>query len=72
MHRTQLLLEEWQYEALRARAERESKSISALLREIVSQHLGRSAGKLRLMEGVAEGPSDLAADHDRYLYGEEE
>ncbi len=32
MHRTELLLEDWQYEALRGRAEREGRSLSALVR----------------------------------------
>ena len=32
MHRTQLILDDWQHEALRTRAEREGKSISALVR----------------------------------------
>jgi hypothetical protein len=73
MHRTQILLDEWQYDALKARADREGRSISSLLRDMVSLHLGRREGeKLELMEGVAEGPPDLAAEHDRYLYGEGE
>ena len=72
MHRTQLLLEEWQYEALRGRAERDAKSISALVREILSAHLAQPGHhKLDLIEGVAEGPSDLGKNHDRYLYGED-
>jgi len=72
MHRTQVLLDDWQYAALKARAEQEGKSLSALLREILTLQLGPRKGKLALMEGVAEGPPDLAADHDRYLYGERE
>ena len=72
MHRTQLLLEEWQYEALRGRAERDSKSISALVREIFSAHLEQPGHqKLDLMEGIAEGPPDLGKNHERYLYGKD-
>jgi plasmid stability protein len=72
MHRTQLLLDEWQYEALRARAKRQGKSMSALVREIVAEYLDESRGRsrLRMMEGVAEGPGQ-AADHDRVIYDEE-
>jgi hypothetical protein len=74
MHRTQLMLEEWQYEALRQRAETSGKSISALVREILATHLAARPGakRLELMEGVAEGPTDLARDHDRELYGKRE
>jgi len=73
MHRTQLLLEPWQYEALRTRAKRQGLSLSALVREIVAAYLdeGRGRSRLHLMEGVAEGPG-RAKDHDRVLYDEEE
>jgi len=74
MHRTQLSLEDWQHEALKARAEREGKSVSELVREILSAYLRpkgqRSARSLQSIEGVAEGPADLARAHDRYLGGE--
>jgi len=73
MHRTQLLLETWQYEALRVRAEREGRSLSAVLRDILTEHLGpgggRAAKRLAAIEGVAEGPPDLGRRHDEYLYG---
>jgi plasmid stability protein len=72
MHRTQLILDDWQHEALRVRAEREGKSISALVREILGLHLQpRTKRGLKRIEGVAEGPPDLARDHDRYLSGDE-
>lgn len=73
MHRTQLLLEPWQYEKLRSLAERGGTSISAVVREILSEHLGarasRAAERLSDVEGIAEGPEDLGREHDRYLYG---
>jgi plasmid stability protein len=73
MHRTQLLLEPWQYEALRLRAEREGRSLSAILRDILTEHLdpagGRVSARLAAIEGVAEGPPDLGRNHDRHLYG---
>jgi plasmid stability protein len=72
MHRTQLILDEWQHEALRARAEREGKTLSAVVREILALHLQPRAKRgLKRIEGVAEGPPDLAREHDRYLSGEE-
>lgn len=71
MHRTQISLEEWQYEALRAQAEREGRSLAALIREIVAKHLGPGRrSRLEEIEGVAEGPPDLGQHHDRYLYGD--
>jgi plasmid stability protein len=72
MHRTQLILDDWQHEALRARAEREGKTVSALVREILAHYLKPRARRgLERIEGVAEGPADLGRDHDRYLSGDE-
>lgn len=74
MHRTQLLLEEWQYEALRARAEREGRSLSALIREILRTSLAPSAptspSRLGEIEGIGEDADSYGEDHDRHLYGE--
>jgi len=71
MHRTQLLIEQWQHQALQARARREGKSLSALLREILTEFL-QDEGRSRLLEieGIAEGPG-LAIDHDKVIYDEE-
>ena len=72
MHRTQLLLEEWQYEALRGRAEREGRSLSALVREIlrVSLSLPDSTPRERLgtIEGIGEDAGSYGEEHDRHLY----
>jgi len=71
MHRTQILLEEWQYEALRAQAERDGRSLAALIREVLTRHLKPGARtRLEEIEGVAEGPPDLGRHHDHYLYGD--
>ena len=73
MHRTQLLLEEWQYEALRARAEREGRSLSALIREILHISLAPSSPASRRgleeIKGIGEDAGVYGKDHDRYLYG---
>jgi hypothetical protein len=73
MHRTQILIEEWQYEALRTRAERESRSLSDLIREILRTSLASPAphAKRRLgeIEGIGEDAGTYGEDHDRYLYG---
>jgi len=69
------MLEDWQYDQLRAIAEREGRSLAALVREIVGRHLKerskRAAKELSSLSGIGEGPADLGRDHDRYLYGEE-
>jgi hypothetical protein len=75
MHRTQILLDEWQYEKLKAAAEREGRSISSLVRDAVSAFLnggrGRDGPATRLAEiaGIGSDPGTSGRDHDRVLYG---
>jgi hypothetical protein len=73
MHRTQLLLEEWQYEELKAMAEQTGRSMSDVLRGLITAQLGprrsRSKGVADLAGMVKDGPSDLGTNHDHYLYG---
>lgn len=72
MHRTQIILEDWQYQALRARAEQEGRSISALVREILRGALAtppRQEGRLEEIEGIGEDSATYGRDHDRFLYG---
>ena len=74
MRRTQIMLDPWQVEALRSRADREGKSVSALVRQAVSLFLGRRGRKagasLERIEGVADRPGRYGRDHDKALYGE--
>jgi len=76
MHRTQILIEEWQYEALRARAARESRSLSDLIREILRTSLAspvpRGERRFGEIEGVGEDTGTYGEDHDRYLYGDKD
>lgn len=72
MHRTQILLDDWQYAALKARAQREGRSMSEMLRELLTAQLGspnRSAGSLAAIEGIGEDRAAYGRDHDRFLYG---
>jgi hypothetical protein len=72
MHRTQLLLEQWQYEALRVRAERRSISLSELVREILTEHLQPAKKKpsgLYKIEGIGSDGASSAREHDAFLYG---
>ncbi len=73
MRRSQLILEEWQYESLRALSEREGKSVSGKLREMLSEYLsekGKGArSKLREIEGIGADAKASGRDHDQHLYG---
>ena len=71
-HRTQLLLEPWQYGALKALAEREGVSISDTVRRILSRRLRpRSTRRrgLQAMAGIGRDRKASGRDHDRWLYG---
>jgi plasmid stability protein len=73
MHRTQLNLDDWQYDALAARSEREGRSLSDLVREAVAEYLvGEEAEprhRLAALRGLGEDPKGSGRDHDRLLYG---
>jgi plasmid stability protein len=73
MHRTQILLEKWQYEALRTRAEREGRSLSGLIRELLRKALADAPAitrtNLDALEGVGEDAEAYGEEHDRFLYG---
>ena len=76
MHRTQVLLEEQQYMILRNRAQREGKSLGALIRDLITlglQASQRTAGKegqsISSLKGLIDDPGFHAKDHDNVLYG---
>lgn len=73
MRRIQVVVEEWQYEVLRAIADRQGKSVSAILREIISSQISETSGKDPLLEvaGIAQAPpeKDLCSETiDERLY----
>lgn len=73
MHRTQVILEDWQYQALRARSEQEGRSISELVREALATTLAQPPerhSRLQEIEGIGEDPATYGEDHDRALYGD--
>lgn len=73
MHRTQVILEDWQYQALRARSEQEGRSISDLVREALAKTLAQPPeqnSRLQEIEGIGEDHATFGEDHDRALYGE--
>jgi hypothetical protein len=74
MHRSQIMLREHQYAYLVTEAQREGKSISEIVREIIDEHIEQA----RDLEndpffdiiGMVEGDDPHAAiDHDYYVYG---
>ena len=72
MQRTQILLDDWQYQALKARAQREGRSMSELLRQILDAHLGKRGARTPRLEdicGVGEDRTARGRDHDHFLYG---
>ena len=68
MHRTQILLDRWQYERLKAVAEREGTSISSLVRGAVTRFLesvgSEDATRLSDITGIARDPDSTGRDHD--------
>ena len=72
MHKTHVLLEDWQYEALQALAAQEQRSISALVREMLTSHLAMhpktARQHLAAMEGIGADAHATGQDHDTFLY----
>jgi hypothetical protein len=72
MHRTQILLDEWQYEVLKTRAEQEGTSLSHMVREAVEAYLTKDQRKAQKMldqiEGIGKDSKAKGRDHDKHLY----
>ena len=72
MHKTHVLLEDWQYEALQSLAAQEQRSISALVREVLTRYLSRDHGKARqrlaTIEGIGADTQATGREHDDLLY----
>ncbi len=77
MHRTQIYLEDGQYEMLRSRARREGKSMASVIRDILADYLSpkSAAGSkdpFRQVIGIGRGDgSPVAENFEDYLYGAE-
>lgn len=73
MHRIQVILEDWQYQALRARSEQGGRSISDLVRESLATSLAQPPeriSRLQEIEGIGGDPSTYGEDHDHALYAD--
>lgn len=75
MHRSQILLEEWQYQYLSDEASRQDKSISQLVRELLTDWI--EARRVQTWEDdpffdligmVSSGDGRVAEEHDNYIY----
>jgi hypothetical protein len=76
MKRVQLILEEWQHQWLAEEAERQSTSMSALLRQLLTEAIERRQTQgweddpLWGIVGLAEGPADgiTSENLDKFIY----
>jgi predicted transcriptional regulator len=72
MHRTQILLDDRQYQRMKNLAEREGRSLSSLVRDAVTMFLERKtrrpATKLAEIAGIGDDPDCRGRDHDDFLY----
>ena len=74
MQRTQIMLDDWQYEALKAQAERQGRSMSELLREMLDASLRREPSRGPGLEDIRGIGADRKASgrfHDEFLYGKD-
>ena len=72
LKRTHVLLEAWQQDALKARAQQEGRSVSDLVREIVTSAMRGPERDKSWLEGIESVGRDAEArgrDHDLFLYG---
>ena len=75
MHRTQIMLETDQYQALRERARRAGKSMGLVIREILDEGLKsssprkRARTRLKSLKGFFDDASVQGRHHDDVLYG---
>lgn len=75
MHRTQISLEDAQYQALVRESRRRGMSISALIRDLVDARLPAQATRASALDqitGIAAGTGEpVGQEHNRYLYGKQ-
>ena len=76
-HRTQISLEDWQYQAILELSKKTRQSISAIIRELLSDRLlsntvDKEKDPLTKIIGIGNGNGKpVARKHDKYLYGKE-
>lgn len=74
LQRTQVLLEKWQHERLRLRAEEEGVSMSELLRNLLEKDLeperSDKVDRLRRIRGAGRDEDIPGKEHDEAIYAE--
>ncbi len=71
MYRTQVMLEEKQYEFLKRLSQGKKKSMSQILREILDGYSRKTKDfSLISISGIGEDSLASGRDHDKWLYGE--
>jgi predicted DNA-binding ribbon-helix-helix protein len=71
LHRTQVLLEDWQFIRLQKKARQQGTSVAALLRSLVEKSLGGPPSKKGLDNVMGIGSWEGSGeDHDEELYGD--
>jgi predicted CopG family antitoxin len=74
-HRTQISLDDWQYQMILEISKKTKKSISAIIRELLSEKLlihvaTKEKDPVSKLIGIGKGDgSPVAREHDKYLYG---
>jgi hypothetical protein len=74
-HRTQISLEDWQYQILLELSRKTKKSLSGIVREMITDKFSKTASKAAKdpvfdLIGIGAGDgSPVAREHDKYLYG---
>ncbi len=73
-HRTQISLEDWQYQILLEMSKKEKKSLSSIIRDFLSEKFSKQIVKTKedsvwSIIGIGSGDgSPVAREHDRFLY----
>ena len=70
LERTQVQFERWQYDALKARASREGRSLSGVVRDAVTAFLAAPTASPTIgsIAGLASDTTLRGEDHDALLY----
>jgi hypothetical protein len=74
-HRTQISLDDWQYQTLLDLSRKTKKSLSALIREMISEKFAPKPGVAEddpvysIVGMGGSGQKHTARDHDAVLYG---
>lgn len=75
MHRTQISLEQTQYEALAQESKRLGISLSELVRRLVTGYFEQKPpheDPLDMLAGIAAGSGEpVGREHNRYIYGKD-